>query len=190
MRFDFDLYAPALWTLSNAFDEAARKSGISRSVLTKALFRHSAAQGGSSEANLWKHADSQETLGKWIYRRNRGRFDSTHEGEILKLAESIPIRIRRNLIEIAKTLAAPKGGNPPKLDLLEMWQVRREFDALRKDGVAKDQAYRKISQRRSRDKFKISAHTIRRVCEPKERERSLRRVDKGIAFFDRGDASN
>jgi hypothetical protein len=183
MGFDFDSFASALVTLSEAFDEVAKKMGIPRKALTQILFRRATERADEWEADLWKHAYSQKSLGDWIYREAKQGFNSTHEGEMIVLAKSIPIRIRRNLIEVAKSIAAPKGGNPPKLDLLEIWQVRSEVEALRKKGLTKHQAYKKISKRRTRGDYKIGAHTIRRACEPKERERSRQPEDKGLAFL-------
>jgi hypothetical protein len=179
MGFDFDAFAGAVWTLSEVFDKTAEKAGIPRQALTRALYRYATARMDKWEAELWKNAHSQKELANWI-RREAGRdFDGTKESEMLKLARGIPGRIRKNLIEIAKSLATPRGGNPRKLDFAQSWEVRRRVQALREKGLPKEKAYDKVA----RQLKGISAHTVRRECEPKERQRSRQPKDSGIAFI-------
>jgi hypothetical protein len=177
MSFDSDAFAGALWSLSDALDNTAEMTRIPLQALTRALYRDALARRDKWEAGLWKDAYSKKNLGKWIWRNAGKRFDVTNETEILELAREIPARIRRNLIHIAKTIPAPHGGNPRALDMLRGWEARRRVRALREKGLSKKEAYKKVGEQ-----MKVSAHTVRRECEPLERERSRQPKDNGLAF--------
>ena len=175
MGFDIDAFTGALWTLSKAFDKAAETTGIPREALALALYRHATNRKDKEGARLWKSAQSNDGLNKWIYRQARN-FDTFNEGEMLKLAKEIPARIRRNLIEIAKLIPAPQGGKAPALDIFERWEVRKQVKALHEKGLSNDKAYQRVAKR-----MHVSAHTVRRACDKRERER-IRLASRTIAF--------
>ena len=171
MGFDFDAFAGALRTLSGVLDKTAERIGMPREVLTRALCRHATARRDKWEATLWKCAYSDKELSKWIYRRARN-FNINDESEVLKLADEIPTRIRRNLIEIAKSIPASHGGKPPALDLIRRWQAQRQVKELHDKGLSKDKAYEKVAKRMG-----VGAHTVRRVCDERERKHSRKPHD-------------
>lgn len=171
MAFDFDAFAAALGRLSETLDKAAEMIGIPRIALTSALHRHAIVSKKKSEARLWKSAHSQEELGQWIW-RERKKFGANDEIEVLNLSREIPALIRRNLIEIAKSIPASRGGKPPALDFIERWQVRNQVKELHDKGLSKDKAYKKVAKRMG-----VGAHTVRRVCDKRERERSRKQHD-------------
>jgi hypothetical protein len=166
MSFNFDAFAGALRTLSETINKAANLTGIPREALTMALRRQAAARDDRWEEHLWKFARSDTDLSQWIYRQAKP-FDTDAESEILKLAEGIPFRIRRNLMEIARRIPASPGGKRPALNLIQIWRVRSEVKKLHRDGRPKDQAYKEVAKR-----MRVSAHTIRRICDERERQRS------------------
>ena len=176
MRFDFDSFAGALWTLWEVIDRTAATVGISRSALIAALGQQAIARGDNWEASLWASARSRTELGKWVYKQKR-KFDIENEGEILQLAKEIPARIRRNLIEIAKRIPASRGGKPAALDSIQMWRVRTKVRKLHESGVPKDRAYNKVAKQMS-----VSPHTVRRICDERERERT-RQATRKIGFL-------
>jgi len=176
MRFDFDSFAGALWTLSEAIDRTAGIVGISRPALISALGRQAKARGDKWEASLWTSARSKKELGKWVYKQKR-KFDIEKEGEILQLAKEIPARIRRNLIEIAKRIPASRGGKRPALDSIQRWRVRAEVSKLHESGVPRDKAYAKVAKQAG-----VGAHTVRRICDARERERT-RQASRKIGFI-------
>lgn len=171
MAFNFDSFAGAVWTLSEAIDETAILVGIPREALTRALSHHAKIRQDRWEERLWRAASSKESLGEWIYKRARN-FNMDDESEILQIAKTIPYRIRKNLIEIAKSIPASPGGKRPALDPMESWRVRSEVRKLREKGMSKEKAYEVVAKGTNRSGHKVSAHTVRRICDPKERERS------------------
>jgi len=172
MAFDFDLFAGAVRSLSRAVDQIAGVTGIPRGALTGALHRHAVICKNKWEARLWKSAHSENELGKWIWRERR-RFDAADETDVLKLSDEIPTRIRKNLIDIAKSIPAPQGGKPPKLDLFQRWQAQKQVKELRRKGLAIDKAYEEVAKQMSvSTHIRVSTHTVRRVCDKRERERS------------------
>ena len=175
MAFDFDAFAGALRTLSGVLDKTAERTGMPREVLTRALRRHATARRDKWGAKLWKCAHSDKELSKWIYRRARN-FNINDESEILELADEIPTRIRKNLIEIAKSIPASHGGKPPALDLIRRWQAQRQVKELHDKGLSKDKAYEEVAKQ-----MHVSAHTVRRTCDKRERERS-RQANRRMAF--------
>lgn len=121
-------------------------------------------------------ARSKTELGKWVYKQSR-KFNFENEGEILQLAKEIPGRIRRNLIEIAKRIPASRGGKAPALDSFQGWRVRIEVRKLHLSGVPKDKAYSEVAKQMG-----ISSHTVRRIYDPRERERT-RQASRKIGFI-------
>ena len=166
MAFDFDAFAGALLRLSRALDKTADMTGIPRGPLTRALHRHAIVKKKKWEARLWKSAASQKELGDWIW-RERKKFDAKDDIEIFNLSDEIPARIRRNLIEIAKSIPGPHGGKPPALNFIERWQAQRRVRELHDKGLAIDKAYEKVAKRMG-----VSKHTVRRCCDERERDRS------------------
>jgi hypothetical protein len=172
MAFDFDLFAGAVRSLSRAVDQIAEVTGIPRGALTGALHRHAVICKNKWEARLWKSAHSEDELGKWIWRERR-RFDAADETDVLKLSDEIPTRVRKSLIDIAKSIPAPRGGKPPKLDLFQRWQAQRQVKELRGQGLAIDKAYEEVAKQMSASTHtRVSTHTVRRACDKRERERS------------------
>jgi hypothetical protein len=176
MNFDFDSFAGALWTLSEAIDRTARVVEISRPALVSALGQQARGRGDKWEAGLWAAARSEAELGKWIYKRARN-FSIENEGEILQLAKEIPGLVRRNLIALAKRIPASRGGKRPVLDSIRRWRVRSEVRKLNERGMPKDKAYREVAKRMS-----VGAHTVRRICDEREQERT-RQASRKIAFL-------
>jgi hypothetical protein len=172
MAFDFDLFAGAVRSLSQAVDQIAEVTGIPRGALTSALHRHAILCKNKWETRLWKSAHSENELGKWIWRERR-RFDAADETDVLKLSDEIPTRIRKNLIDIAKSIPAPRGGKPPKLDLFQRWEAQSQVKELRDKGMSKEKAYEEVAKRMSvSTHMKVSTHTVRRACDKRERERA------------------
>jgi hypothetical protein len=174
MTFDFDAFAGALHTLSRALDKAAETTGIPRGALTNALHHRAVVRRNKSDATFWKSAHSDTEIGKWIWRERR-KFDGKDETEILELSREIPARIRRDLIEIAKSIPAARGGKRPALDLTGKWQVQKEVRELHAKGLSKDRAYETVAKRMG-----VSAHTVRRYCDKRERERSRGRTVRNV----------
>jgi hypothetical protein len=166
MSFEFDSFAGALWTLWEAIDRTADTVGIAKPALLDALGREALVRGDKWEANLWSSAHSKIELGKWIYKSAR-KFDIGNEAEVLQLAKEVPTRVRRSLIEIAKRIPPSHGGKAPALGLIETWRVRSEVRKLHESGVPKDKAYSQVAKRTG-----VSAHTVRRIYDPRERKRS------------------
>jgi hypothetical protein len=172
MAFDFDLFSGAAGSLSRALDQIAEVTGIPRGALTGALYRHAVICKNKWEAKLWESAHSEKELGKWIW-RERKKFDADDETEVLNLSDKIPTLVRRNLIEIAKSIPAPHGGKPPKLDLFQRWDAQGQFKKLRREGISKEKAYETVARRMSvRMHTSVSTHTVRRACDKLERERT------------------
>jgi hypothetical protein len=171
MAFNFDLFAGAVRSLSRALDQIAEVTGIPRGSLTGALHRHAVMRKNKWEARLWKSAHSERELGEWIW-RERKKFDADDETDVLKLSDEIPTRIRKNLIDIAKSIPAPRGGKPPKLDMFQRWQTQKQVKELRGKGMPIDKAYEEVAKRMSvRMHTSVSAHTVRRACDKRERGR-------------------
>jgi hypothetical protein len=164
MVFDENAFAGAQWTLEHALEGAAKTTGIEREQLCLALYRHSKTLGNKRDAELWKYARNKQTLYKWIYKQAGGGFDSSNEQEMILLANRIPKLIRGNLIGIAKTLEVSRGGKPRAFELFDLWQVRHRVAKLRrqKQPLSKEKAYARVAKM-----MEVSAHTIRRACEPK-----------------------
>ncbi len=182
MAFDFDLFSGAVGSLSRALDQIAEVTGIPRVALAGALYRHAVICKNKWEAKLWKSADSDKELGKWIWREQK-KFDENDETDVLNLAHEIPTRIRRNLIDIAKTIPAPRGGKPTKLDLFQRWDAQGQFKRLCREGISKEKAYQTVAKRMTvRMRTNVSAHTVRRACDKRERKR----LRKAPEFTDRG----
>lgn len=171
MRVDFDAYAGAVMSIERALHETVKKTGFQLEPLSQALRASAIRRGDKREAGLWKNANSQRDLGKWIYNQAGRKFDGADEGKMIKFANEIPIRVRRGLIEIAKQLPAPPGGRARALDLIDGFMARYDVRLLRKKGMSKEKAYAKIAKT-----MKVSSHTIRRECEPTERERSKKKT--------------
>ena len=171
MRFDFDAYSGAVISIKRALNEIVKKTGFQLEPLSQALLASAIRRGDKREAGLWKNANSQRELGKWIYNQAGRKFDGADEGKIIKFAKELPICVRRGLIEIAKQLPAPPGGKARALDLIDGFIARHDVRSLRERGLSKEKAYAKVAKR-----MKVSSHTIRRECEPRERERSKERT--------------
>jgi hypothetical protein len=140
------------------------------------LYRRAKIQKDQWEERLWKAARTKKELSEWIYKRARD-FNIDDESEILELSKTIPYRVRTNLIEIAKTIPASRGGKRPALNTMESWRVRSEVSKLQQKGMSKENAYKEVAKRWSESGHKLSAHTVRRTYDERERERS-RRVSK------------
>jgi hypothetical protein len=166
MSFDSDAYQGALWSLSAALKEAAKKTGFSIEALSGALLKSAAARRDMLEVGLWKNACSEKSLGKWLYEKSKHRFGRSDEVECLKLTKEIPYRVRTGLIEVARRLPRPPGGKRPALQFLDAWEARRLVRSLLDRGMTKERAYAKVAL-----KFNVSVHTVRREWDPKERKR-------------------
>jgi hypothetical protein len=171
MRVDLDAYAGAVMSIERALKETVKKIGFQLEPLTQALFASAIRRGDKREAGLWKNANSQSDLGRWIYNQAGRKFDDSDETKMLKFAKEIPFRVRRGLIEISEQLPASPGGKPRALDNIDGWRANREVRLLREKGLSKEKAYARVAK-----KMKVSCHTIRRECEPRERERSRKRT--------------
>jgi hypothetical protein len=172
MAFDFDLFAGAVVRLSRALDQIAEVTGIPRAALTGALHRYAVICRNKWEVRLWKSAHSEKELGNWIW-MERKKFDADDETEVLNLSDKIPALVRRNLIEIAKSIPAPLGGKPAKLDLFQRWDAQGQFKKLRREGLSKEKAYETVAKRMSvRMHISVSTHTVRRACDKREGERA------------------
>lgn len=167
MAFDSELLASAVWNLFNSFSNIAERVGLPHSELANALRRRAAVCKNKFEAELWENIGSENKLGDWIWRKRKQSFDEGDETEILKLSHEISAKVRRTLIEIAKSIPASRGGNPPKLNLVQKWEARRRLKKLSGVGWPKHEAYKQVAR-----KMGVSAHTIRRCCDSRERNRS------------------
>jgi hypothetical protein len=188
MGFDFDSFAGAFRTLSEAVDKTAMLVGIPRETLTRALHRRAKTRKDRWEERLWKAARTEKELSEWIYKRARD-FNIGDESEILELSKTIAYRIRRNLIEIAKTIPASRGGKRPILDSMEKWRVRSEVRKLQEKGIPKENAYARVAKSMTESGRRVSTHTVRRTCDERERERSRQasrkpRNETGLALID------
>jgi hypothetical protein len=180
VAFDFEAYSGALWSVKGALADTARKLGLSGEVLRGILCRGATLRNDKWEASFWRHAYTKGGLGNWIQKEAGKNFDADDEEEMLRLAREIPARIRRNLVAVSLVIPAPKGGNPRKLDLFKVFWARREVRLLLEKRLSKANAYKKVA-----DRMGVGVHTIRRECEPKERERSLRpkpNNNEGVVF--------
>jgi len=80
--------------------------------------------------------------------------------------------LRRELGKWTKRLTL-SGGNPRKLTLAEIAEARTRFAELIKSGTSKEKGYENVAKEiRRKKKYRVSAHTIRRACDPEEARRS------------------
>jgi hypothetical protein len=93
------------------------------------------------------------------------------------------------LIEIAETIPPSRGGKRLKLDPIECWRVRSAVKELHEKGMPREKAFEAVAKCVTRSGLKVSAHTVRRICDPRERERSRQssreaRKETGAAFIE------
>jgi hypothetical protein len=165
--FSFNAFAGAIFSLGRSLNKTAKTVGLSRPVLAKALQKHYRNRRKEWEAEFWANAWSDNRMGKWVWKQKQGKFDVADEEELIELADRVPSRVREGLTEIAKCLPGRRGGKARVLTMKETWRVRAQVSKEREKGFSKRYAYGKVAR-----KLKVSEHTIRRVCEPKERKYS------------------
>lgn len=147
---------------------------IKRETLIEILHEYSGSRKLNWQAKMWKSASTCDAMYEWAFLYAYKNGDG--EMQLIKLKEELSGLIRKALIEMANTLPAPTGGKPPLFDWLEEWDVRRRVRAEIGRGLSRKEAYARVSGwYASKRKKRASAHTIRRVCEPEERERSRRK---------------
>jgi hypothetical protein len=177
VSFDFEAYQGALWSLSEALHEVEKKTGFSVEALSGAFLKRAIARRDMHEVGLWKNACSEHSLGKWLFNRSKRKFDRSDEVECLKLAREIPYRVRAGLIDVSKQLPRPPGGKRRALQFLDAWEARTLVRTLLDEGITRGKAYAKAAK-----KFRVSVHTIRRECEPQERQRRSKVLGEGIDY--------
>jgi hypothetical protein len=174
VSLDMDAFGGAVFSLSSAISSASETTGIPREQLCAALYRQAKREKNKRESEMWRNAATDKELGAWIYRDAGRKFGSHNEGEILQFASTIPKLTRNGLIKIAKNLRV-QGGKRRKLQRWEVLQAKFFVARLKEKNspLSKEKIYAKVAKR-----FKVSLNTIRRECEPKERERTRRPIPK------------
>lgn len=171
---EMDGFNRSLNKVLGAFSKELRKieklTGVKPESIALSLYRLNMTRGRTWEANLWKATESKRQLRKWIKEtREEAKYS---EDAFLEIAELLPKWARRSLSEMASILPAPHGGKSRALrfrDRLLVVQRVKELteNAEPKRKLSKTKAYEKVAR-----EMKVSSHTIRIICDPKERERS------------------
>jgi hypothetical protein len=170
--FEFEAFAGAVHSLGKVLDETANKVGIPRPTLADAFHKYYRGKKKKWEVDFWANAHSDEQLNKWIWKQKKPTFDWADEEEFYELSKRIPTQIRESLIEIAKCLPGRRGGKVRAFNMMEAWSVRSHVSKELGKGLSRKDAYKKVAT-----KEKVSEHTVRRTCEPQERQRSKRPPD-------------
>ena len=161
----------------NAFSKELGKiekiTNIPPESMALSLYRLNMAKGRKWEAKLWEATESIGQMRGWIKKTQKEAKYS--EQEFLELAQLLPKWARRSISQIAHALPAPHGGKRRALRFRERSQALQRFKELTenvgpKKRLSKTKAYEKVAR-----EMKVSPHTIRIICDPKERERSKAR---------------
>lgn len=160
--------------ISKAFSKELRRieklTGIKPMSIWLSLYRLNMKMGREWEAKLWRATRSNSEMRKWIEEtREEAQYS---EEAFLELAQLLPKWAKRSLSEIAHALPASHGGKRRVLRFRDRAKALRWFKELtegEKQGkkLSKTKAYEKIAR-----EMKVSPHTIRIICDPRERERS------------------
>jgi len=142
-------------------------------LMALSLYRLNMAKGRKWEAKLWEATESTGEMRAWIKETQEDAKYS--EEEFLEIARLLPKWARRSISQIAHALPAPHGGKRRALRFRERLQALQRFKELTenvgpKKRLSKTKAYEKVAR-----EMKVSPHTIRIICDPKERERSKAR---------------
>ncbi|HVB33668.1 MAG TPA: hypothetical protein VNJ52_04740 [Patescibacteria group bacterium] len=158
--------------------------GIRREVIALTLARLNEEKKRTWEAKLWRAGRSRDAMEMWVL-QERANYD---EDSLLELAGLLPEWARRSLASIIEKLPPPNGGKRRALYFREERWVKRRFQELTQHANANKRlsarrAYSEIS-RQVETKFgkKASPHTIRTICDARERERN-RKKPKRLALI-------
>lgn len=171
---EIDRLNQSLNRVLGAFSRELRKieklTRIKPESIAISLYRLNMQEGRAWEAKLWRATRSRNRLRAWIKEtREEAQYS---EYAFLELAKLLPAWARRSLSAIADALPAPHGGKPRLLRFRDRMRVAQRFKELTENAgpkkrLSKTKAYEKIAR-----EMKVSPHTIRIICDPKERERS------------------
>lgn len=157
--------------LAREIERIAGLLKLKQETLTDVLYRHSVSRNLKWQADMWKSASPHKAIYEWAFWHAYKNGDG--EAQLIDLKERLPALVQKAFTQMAKTLPAPKGGKPTTFDWLEEWQVRARVRAEIERGRSKREAYARVSHWYTSKKRKcVSAHTIRRICEPEERKRT------------------
>jgi hypothetical protein len=159
-----------LSAFSKELTKIEKLTGVKRESIALSLYRLNMNRGRKWEANLWKATESKRQLLRWI-KETREEAEYS-EDAFLELAELLPKWARRSLSEMARMLPAPHGGKRRALRFRDRMLVVQRVKELTESAatekkLSKTKAYEKVAT-----EMKVSSHTIRIICDPKERERS------------------
>lgn len=177
----------SLTKITNAFWKELGRieelTGIRREVIALTLCRLNEEKKRTWEAKLWKAGKSKSAMEEWVL-REQANYD---EDSLLELARLLPEWARRSLAGIVEKLPAPSGGKRRALNFREERWVKQRFQQL----TQHPNVYKRLSARRAYleissqvwTKFgkNASPHTIRTICDARERERN-RKKRKEVAL--------
>lgn len=139
---------------------------MTRKRLVNQIAHYCRALGLSKELALfWEHADSDQTLKRWLLKQDH--FTQHEAVEFLKVAGQLPGVLRKTLTQVAREFTPLSGGKSRALSLDQTVRVRQRVERLHDRGVPRRKAWAKVAK-----ELKVSEHTIRRACDPNEAARS------------------
>ena len=171
---EMDRLNQSLNRVLSAFSKELRKieklTGVKPESIALSLYRLNMNRGRKWEANLWKATESKRQLLRWIKEaREEAKYS---EDAFLELAELLPKWARRSLSEMARMLPAPHGGKRRALRFRDRMLVIQRVKELTENAATKKRLSRTKAYEKVATEMKVSSHTIRIICDPKERERS------------------
>ncbi|MFZ0702224.1 MAG: hypothetical protein WAM80_10305 [Candidatus Acidiferrales bacterium] len=158
----------------------AKLTGFSRETIALILCRLNRAKAKEWEASLWSHTATKDGLRQWLIRcKEVSEYD---DDALIEVARLLPEWARRSLSAIIKKLPAARGGKRKILLFRDRKRVKLRFRELTNadspNRRSKNEAYKKIAKeveswtRNEGRTVKPHPHTIRIICDPKERARS------------------
>lgn len=161
--------------LAREIERIAGLLKLKQETLIDVLYRHSASRKPKWQADMWKSANTRRAIYEWAFWHAYKNGDG--EAQLIDLKDRLPALVQKAFIQMVKMLPAPRGGQPTKFDWLEEWQVRARVRAEIEKGLSRRETYARVARwYTSKKKKKVSTHTIRRIYEPRERERTRKRA--------------
>ena len=151
---------------SDFLAQGIKFTGRTRKRLVNQIAQYCRVLGYREELALfWEHADSDQTLKRWLLKQDH--FTRHEAMEFLKVAGQLPGVLRKGLTAVAKGFTPLSGGKPRALSLDQIVRARQRVEQLHDRGTPRRRAWAKVAK-----ELKVSGHTIRRACDPKEAARS------------------
>lgn len=145
----------------------AEKGGISYEQLMHLVMQYSRIAGDRASRDRMKMVEALLS-GKLERALRKAEISPKRTGKLLKELDNLEGIVRKQALSLSSQLRPPKGGNPNSTPPSKILQVVQEFQRLTgKEGKSNRQAYKTIA-----NTLKIKERTVRRICDPKEAERS------------------